>query len=103
MTLILNARKVVDSLRGVRFIQLYHRDWDHHNNLKSGVAYKAEEVDRPVAALIKIFRPIPDCYIELCGASNSACSRLSGGAFLPACSTLRTGLSSTARIRAALL
>ena len=39
--------------RGVRFIQLYHRDWDHHGKLKEGVGYKAEEVDRPTAALIK--------------------------------------------------
>jgi len=36
----------------VRFIQLYHRDWDHHSLLKPGVAFKAEEVDRPTAALV---------------------------------------------------
>ncbi|MFO0912102.1 MAG: DUF1501 domain-containing protein [Pirellulales bacterium] len=39
--------------RGVRFIQLYHRDWDHHGNLKHDIALKAEEVDRPTAALIR--------------------------------------------------
>jgi uncharacterized protein (DUF1501 family) len=39
--------------RGVRFIQLYHRDWDHHNDVKNNIVYKAEEVDRPTAALIK--------------------------------------------------
>jgi len=39
--------------RGVRFIQLYHRDWDHHGGVKAGIALKAEEVDRPTAALIK--------------------------------------------------
>jgi uncharacterized protein (DUF1501 family) len=38
--------------RGVRFIQLYHRDWDHHGSVKSGVSLKAEEVDKPTAALI---------------------------------------------------
>jgi uncharacterized protein (DUF1501 family) len=38
--------------RGVRFIQLYHRDWDHHNDIRNNVVYKAEEVDRPTAALI---------------------------------------------------
>ena len=36
----------------MRFIQLYHRDWDHHGAVKAGVALKAEEVDRPTAALI---------------------------------------------------
>src|SRR5579871_5225727 len=44
------ARRLAE--RGVRFIQLYHRDWDHHSAVKSGVALKAEEVDRPTAALI---------------------------------------------------
>jgi len=44
------ARRLAE--RGVRFIQLYHRDWDHHNAVKSGVELKAEEVDKPTAALI---------------------------------------------------
>jgi hypothetical protein len=45
------ARRLAE--RGVRFIQLYHRDWDHHSAVKSGMALKAEEVDKPTAALIK--------------------------------------------------
>jgi Protein of unknown function (DUF1501) len=45
------ARKLAE--RGVRFIQLYHRDWDHHEEVKAGVEYKAQEVDRPTAALIR--------------------------------------------------
>lgn len=45
------ARRLAE--RGVRFIQLYHRDWDHHNGLKMGIEYKAQEVDRATAALIK--------------------------------------------------
>jgi len=36
----------------VRFIQLYHRDWDHHNDVKGNIVFKAEEVDKPTAALI---------------------------------------------------
>jgi hypothetical protein len=44
------ARRLAE--RGVRFIQLYHRDWDHHGNLKNDMKLKAEEVDRPTAALI---------------------------------------------------
>jgi hypothetical protein len=44
------ARRLAE--RGVRFIQLYHRDWDHHSRLKSDIKLKAEEVDRPTAALI---------------------------------------------------
>lgn len=44
------ARRLAE--RGVRFIQLYHRDWDHHDDV-GHVKYKAEEVDRPTAALIR--------------------------------------------------
>jgi len=44
------ARRLAE--RGVRFIQLYHRDWDHHGGVKQNIALKAEEVDRPTAALI---------------------------------------------------
>ena len=45
------ARRLAE--RGVRFIQLYHKDWDHHGNIKRDVAGTAEEVDRGAAALIQ--------------------------------------------------
>jgi hypothetical protein len=45
------ARRLAE--RGVRFIQVYHRDWDHHGNVKNDVAVTAKEVDQPAAALIK--------------------------------------------------
>ncbi|MCX8512635.1 MAG: DUF1501 domain-containing protein, partial [Chthoniobacteraceae bacterium] len=44
------ARRLAE--RGVRFIQLYHRDWDHHGGIKDGVAIKAQEVDRACMALV---------------------------------------------------
>lgn len=44
------ARRLVE--RGVRFIQLYHRDWDHHGSVKDHSQGTAAEVDRAVAALI---------------------------------------------------
>jgi uncharacterized protein (DUF1501 family) len=44
------ARRLAE--RGVRFIQLYHRDWDHHAGIPQNMPLKAEEVDRPTAALI---------------------------------------------------
>jgi hypothetical protein len=44
------ARRLAE--RGVRFIQLYHRDWDHHSGVKANVEIKAQEVDRATAALI---------------------------------------------------
>jgi hypothetical protein len=39
--------------RGVRFIQLYHRGWDHHGNVKNASAGTAKLVDQGAAALIK--------------------------------------------------
>jgi hypothetical protein len=44
------ARRLAE--RGVRFIQLYHKDWDHHGGVKEGVKLKAEEIDRACMALI---------------------------------------------------
>lgn len=44
------ARRLAE--RGVRFIQLYHRDWDHHGAVKAHSAGTAKEVDQGVAALI---------------------------------------------------
>ena len=44
------ARRLAE--RGVRFIQLYHKDWDHHGGIKDGIALKAAEVDRACMALI---------------------------------------------------
>ncbi len=45
------ARRLVE--RGVRFVQLYHRDWDHHGSVQSHSAGTAAEVDQGCAALIK--------------------------------------------------
>ena len=49
------ARRLVE--RGVRFIQLYHTDWDHHgeagNTLTKGLNLRCKEVDQPAAALVK--------------------------------------------------
>jgi uncharacterized protein (DUF1501 family) len=45
------ARRLAE--RGVRFIQLYHRDWDHHGGIKRDVEITAREVDQGAAALLK--------------------------------------------------
>ncbi|NNE69535.1 MAG: DUF1501 domain-containing protein, partial [Rhodothermales bacterium] len=50
----LMARRLVE--RGVRFVQLYHTNWDHHGNANSNLGKPLEricaEVDRPSAALV---------------------------------------------------
>ncbi len=45
------ARRLAE--RGTRFIQLYHRDWDHHSLLREELPLRAKEVDQACAALIK--------------------------------------------------
>ena len=45
------ARRLAE--RGVRFIQLYHRDWDHHGNIKNDIPVVAKEVDQGMTALLK--------------------------------------------------
>jgi hypothetical protein len=45
------ARRLAE--RGVRFIQLYHRDWDHHSGIKRDVQVTAAEVDQGAAALLQ--------------------------------------------------
>jgi uncharacterized protein (DUF1501 family) len=45
------ARRLAE--RGVRFIQLYHRDWDFHDGLVNYMKVRAKEVDQGTAALIK--------------------------------------------------
>ena len=49
------ARRLAE--RGVRFIQHYHKDWDHHGEVKQGVEFKAAEIDRACMALITDLKP----------------------------------------------
>jgi hypothetical protein len=45
------ARRLVE--RGVRFVQLFHADWDTHGNIDTGLPARTKEVDQPMAALVK--------------------------------------------------
>lgn len=45
------ARRMAE--RGVRFIQLYHRGWDHHGGVKNGVSTTSKLVDRASWALVE--------------------------------------------------
>ncbi len=44
------ARRLVE--RGVRFVNLYHASWDHHDALDKDLEYNSSVVDQPVAALL---------------------------------------------------
>jgi len=45
------ARRLAE--RGVRFIQLYHRAWDHHGNIEPDMPVAAKDVDQASAGLVK--------------------------------------------------
>src|SRR5262245_23145340 len=45
------ARRLVE--RGVRFVQLFHADWDHHSGLDTNLPSRCKDVDQPMAALVK--------------------------------------------------
>ena len=47
------ARRLVE--RGVRFVQLYHTNWDHHGgraDINTDLPLRCRQIDQPVAALI---------------------------------------------------
>jgi hypothetical protein len=45
------ARRLAE--RGVRFIQLCHRDWDHHGGLPDGIKAQTKNTDRASGALVR--------------------------------------------------
>jgi hypothetical protein len=45
------ARRLIE--RGVRFVQLFHPDWDHHSRLPSWCVARCRDTDQPTAALLK--------------------------------------------------
>jgi hypothetical protein len=49
--LCLTARRLVE--RGVRFVQVYHGNWDAHSQLKENHSTLSAQVDQPIGALLK--------------------------------------------------
>ncbi len=47
----LMARRLAE--RGVRFIQVYHNNWDHHGNLGGRMPDQCKDVDQPCYALLE--------------------------------------------------
>jgi uncharacterized protein (DUF1501 family) len=45
------ARRLIE--RGVRFVNLYHEDWDHHSDVAGGLKRACGATDKPAAALVK--------------------------------------------------
>jgi hypothetical protein len=48
---VLMARRLTE--RGVRFVQIYHNNWDHHSNVGGRMPDQCKDVDRPCHALIQ--------------------------------------------------
>ncbi len=47
----LMARRL--SERGVRFVQIYHNNWDHHSNVSGRLPSQCKDVDQPCYALLE--------------------------------------------------
>ena len=45
------ARRMIEA--GVRFVELSHGNWDHHRNLSEDLPARCEEIDRPIAGLLR--------------------------------------------------
>ena len=45
------ARRMAE--QGVRFIQIFHRGWDHHGDLPKNIRRQTQEVDQPAWALVQ--------------------------------------------------
>jgi uncharacterized protein (DUF1501 family) len=45
------SRRLVE--RGVRYVHLEHSRWDHHENLDRDIAKLSQEIDQPIAALLR--------------------------------------------------
>ncbi|HEY8502959.1 MAG TPA: DUF1501 domain-containing protein [Gemmataceae bacterium] len=72
------ARRLVES--GVRFVQLYDADWDHHGNIAKALPNKCKQVDRPIAALLKDLkaRGLLDSTLVVFGAEFGRTPMLQG-------------------------
>lgn len=45
------ARRMIE--RGVRFVQCFHGDWDHHTGIAAGLPQQCKLTDQPSAALVR--------------------------------------------------
>ncbi len=61
------ARRLIE--RGVRFVQLFDKDWDHHGDLPAKLRKKTSETDQGCAALIRDLeqRGLLDETLVICG------------------------------------
>ena len=61
------ARRLVEA--GVRFVQIFDRDWDHHRNAPNHMKTKCQSFDQPTAALIRDLksRGLLDDTLVVCG------------------------------------
>ena len=74
------ARRLVE--RGVRFVQLFHGDWDHHSNIGQRICRaSAGATDQPSAALVNDLQARGACWTTRWsfGAANSAARAVAQG------------------------
>ena len=74
------ARRLVE--RGVRFVQLYHRGWDHHNALPENIPSQCRDIDQAQSGLILDLkrRGLLDETIVVCAGEFGRTPQVNGSA-----------------------
>lgn len=68
------ARRLIE--RGVRCVQLFHRGWDHHDNLPRSIRGSCQKTDQPSAALVSDLKQrglLDDTLVLWCGEFGRTC------------------------------
>ncbi len=62
------ARRMIE--RGVRFVNIHHASWDHHNALDGDLLFNCRVVDQPIAALLNDLkqRGLFESTLVVCGS-----------------------------------
>ena len=73
------ARRMIE--RDVRFVQLFHRGWDHHSRLPDNMRGQCRDVDQPTAALLRDLKSrglLDDTLVVLIGPLRRGLARALG-------------------------
>jgi len=76
---VLMSRRLVE--RGVRFVTVTHHEWDHHDNIATGLPSACRAIDQPIGALLRDLkqRGLLDSTLVVCGTEFGRTAITQGG------------------------